>query len=445
VIQVSQAFEKFLRGEDRLARLLCELPAYTPSAEAEFEAVFARAAQAAQTTAIATPPRAAATVTTSPSPAPETAARLEAIPSAFEPPASLEANFLKMAASIESAQAPRREAVLTGIAKGDSPQAMLGAALAPASEEWLRAQAVTAPATQAAPAATAVKKRAFLRFRCFDLRWAALAGLLAAISTQLVLTLTPDAQQVAVQDAFQTAMLAKDASKKAELGQNAEPALAEAQVALEQTPGAMRQGAQDKGKLAARERHAAPGSGMAQDARADARAAQPAPPAAARVAEQTSRPGKMAASGITNTPKEEGPAREGATGEIARQEAKQVERKMPAEQPVSTAAKQPRPPTLAAAPMTRQNSVDTGIIATLADDPADIAARLPARPAGAVWTVWAVYSRHIGQPELDRWLETLRQHIPESSRPARFELIRDDASGGPSHLRIVPPTLPAVR
>jgi hypothetical protein len=263
---------------------------------------------------------------------------------------------------------------------------MLGAAIAPSSEEWLRAQAVTAPATQAAPAATAVKKRAFLGFRCFDLRWAALAGLLAAISTQLVLTLTPDAQQVAVQDAFQTAM-----------------------------------------------------------ARADARAAQPAPPAAARVAEQTSRPGKMAASGITNTPKEEGPAREGATGEIARQEAKQVERKMPAEQPVSTAAKQPRPPTLAAAPMTRQNSVDTGIIATLADDPADIAARLPARPAGAVWTVWAVYSRHIGQPELDRWLETLRQHIPESSRPARFELIRDDASGGPSHLRIVPPTLPAVR
>ena len=125
--------------------------------------------------------------------------------------------------------------------------------------------------------------------------------------------------------------------------------------------------------------------------------------------EQTSRPGKMAANGITNTPKEEGPA------------------------------------TLAAAPMTRQNSVDTGISATLADDPADIAARLPARPAGAVWTVWAVYSRHIGQPELDRWLETLRQHIPESSRPARFELIMDDASGGPSHLRIVPPTLPAVR
>lgn len=412
VNQASRAFEKFLQGEDRLARLLCELPAYTPSDEAEFEAAFARAAQAAQaaqTAAIATPPESAATPTTSPSPAPATAARLETIPSAFEPPASLEANFLKMAASIESAQAPRREAVLTGIAKGDSPQAMLGAALAPASEEWLRAQAVAAPATEAAPPATPVKKRAFLGFRCFDLRLAALAGLLAAIGTQLVLTLTPDAQQVAVQDAFQTAMLAKDAAKKEALGQNAEPALAEAQVALEQTPGAMRQGPQDKGKLAARERHAAPGSGMAQDARADARAAQPAPPAAARMTEQTSRPGKMAASGITNTPKEEGPA------------------------------------TLAAAPMTRQKSVDTGISATLADDPADIAARLPARPADAVWTVWAVYSRHIGQPELDRWLETLRQHIPESSRPARFELIRDDASGGPSHLRIVPPTLPAVR
>ena len=118
---MSQAFEKFLHGEDRLARLLCELPVYSPSAE--FEAAFARAAraaQAAQGARMATQTAAAATQTESTTrPTAPGAAPCEAIASAFEPPASLEASFLKMAARIDSAQAPRREAVLTGVAKGD--------------------------------------------------------------------------------------------------------------------------------------------------------------------------------------------------------------------------------------------------------------------------------------------------------------------------------------
>jgi len=178
VNQASQAFEKFLQSEDRLARLLCELPVYAPSAEAEFAAIFARAARAAQAQQEVMRTETAAGQVAASGTARLESTRLDAMPSAFEAPASLEAAFLKMAASVQSAQAPRREAILNGIAKGDSPQAMLGAAIAPSSEEWLRAQAPAAGQThEARQPAPPTRKRSFLGLRWFDLRLAALAGL----------------------------------------------------------------------------------------------------------------------------------------------------------------------------------------------------------------------------------------------------------------------------
>ncbi|HRF04579.1 MAG TPA: hypothetical protein PLP32_08320, partial [Accumulibacter sp.] len=253
--QTSQAFEKFLQGEDRLARLLCDLPAYVPSAAAEFEAAFARAARAAQAQQDAMRTETAAGQAAASGTARLESTRLDAIPSAFEPPASLQASFLKMAASIESAQAPRREAVLRGIAKGDSAQAMLGAAIAPSSEEWLRAQA---PAAPPAPSSPPARKRAFLGFRWFDLRLAALACVVAAIGTQLVLMSHPDPQQVAMQAVFEKALARREASNEADLAKETKGPLADAQLALEQTSAGMLQGRQDRARLAAAEQEAAP-------------------------------------------------------------------------------------------------------------------------------------------------------------------------------------------
>ena len=422
---MSQAFEKFLHGEDRLARLLCELPVYSPSAE--FEAAFARAAraaQAAQGARMATQTAAAATQTESTTrPTAPGAAPCEAIASAFEPPASLEASFLKMAARIDSAQAPRREAVLTGVAKGGSPQALLGTAIAPASEEWLRAQAAAVAPAQPAPPSPAVEKRAFLGFRWFDLRLAALACLLAAIGTQLVLTHYPDAQQVAGQAAFQTAMVTKEVPSKAEFAAR-EP---------EAAPSPLK-----KNTAAALPPHPRPAA-SANSPPPDS-SSPPAPRTLADAVEAPARPldGKATGPGTL------------ASGNIALPEAGQAERKAAAEDAVSTAAGKPRPAMLAASPkvapaptpMARQHAAETSTRATLADDPARIASQLPARPAGAVWTV---YSSRIGQPELEHWLEALRRQIPETIRPARFELIQDDTSGGPNDLRIVPPAPPERR
>jgi hypothetical protein len=504
VNQASQAFEKFLQSEDRLARLLCELPVYAPSAEAEFAAIFARAARAAQAQQEVMRTETAAGQVAASGTARLESTRLDAMPSAFEAPASLEAAFLKMAASVQSAQAPRREAILNGIAKGDSPQAMLGAAIAPSSEEWLRAQAPAAGQThEARQPAPPTRKRSFLGLRWFDLRLAALACVLAVVGTQLALIDDPDPTQIAVQEAFEKPLAKRDSSKEADLAHDARGPLADAQLALNQSNGAMLQSRQDKARLAAAEGEAAPSalkksearpsapraqfadaidapnpespsppppvtpapagklavaeaielparlaagkvarpsalaSGMADKVHAEARSA---PPAAARMAVPASRPEQMTASGIPDSRKEKAAPREHPIGQIAAQETKQRADESPAEEPAGATAAMPRPATVAAGPAqtNRQQASDSGISATLADDPARIATLLPSRPAGAVWSI---YNSQPRQPELARWLEALRRHIPESGRPARFELIKDEAGPSPMQLRIVPPAL----
>jgi hypothetical protein len=466
--QASQAFEKFLQGEDRLARLLCELPAYVPSAAAEFEAAFARAARAAQAQQDAMRTATAAGQAAASGTARLESTRLDAIPSAFEPPASLQASFLKMAASIESAQAPRREAILRGIANGDSPQAMLGAAIAPSSEKWLRAQAPAAAQGQPnghdsrdapddeshdrpspargegsfvsrlrdfhAPPSPPARKRAFLGFRWFDLRLAALACVVAVIGTQLVLMSHPDPQQVAMQAVFEKALAPRESSNEAGLAQETKGPLADAQLALEQTNAGMLQGRQDRARLAAAEQEAAPT--LRKKSAADAAAPQ------ARLADL--------ADGPPARPSPPPPAAPAA--KLALTEAIETAAQQRASES-ATAPGRPSPATRAAAPSMAASPVPTsrqqateggisGISATLADDPADIASQLPARPAGAVWMV---YSSQPSQAELERWLEALRQQIPESSRPARFELIRENARRDPQQLRIVPPALPGTR
>jgi hypothetical protein len=472
--QASQAFEKFLQGEDRLARLLCELPAYVPSAAAEFEAAFARAARAAQAQQDAMRTATAAGQAAASGTARLESTRLDAIPSAFEPPASLQASFLKMAASIESAQAPRREAILRGIANGDSPQAMLGAAIAPSSEKWLRAQAPAAAQGQPnghdsrdapddeshdrsplfpnpspargegsfvsrlrdfhAPPSPPARKRAFLGFRWFDLRLAALACVLAVIGTQLALMSDPDPQQVAVQEVFEKALAPRDSSNEAGLAQD------------DQGSSRRRATCAEADKCG----HAAKPAGQGQARRSGARGGtHPRKKSAADAAAPQARLADLA-DGPPARPSPPPPAAPAA--KLALTEAIETAAQQRASES-ATAPGRPSPATRAAAPSMAASPVPTsrqqateggisGISATLADDPADIASQLPARPAGAVWMV---YSSQPSQAELERWLEALRQQIPESSRPARFELIRENARRDPQQLRIVPPALPGTR
>ena len=497
------AFERFLAGEDRLAALLQALPAYAPSAE--FEAAFAAAARAAQAE------REAIT---------ETIAEAPAL--SFAPPASLAASFLKMAASIDAAQAPRRDALLADIAKGASPEAAIGAALQPATAEWLSSQA-----KQTTPSKTeqATRKSGWLGFSWFDLRLAGLATLLAAVGVQLVLKFQPSPQQVAVQDVFQEALApaapaaAEVPVETRELAQTAERSLADAQSALDRAQAANLALQQDKAKTRAEPeasarkqkteiaqaaapaeigppahlivgapKPAAIAGGMPAEPHADSLSAQPAPSAAPMALVQASSLDKSVAGGFpalrdaTEAPER----RERAIGEIALNDSKEAERaqaapakKLAPPPPAMAIAPAPAPaaapaaarfsssrqdapmaeakasraapaallrpapaPMMAAAPATSRditNKLDAlreSVSARLSDAPADVAARLPLRPAGQSW---AVYCAAPDRAELRSWLETLRQSIPAKHRPDHFLILKED--GPPDALRIMPPPL----
>lgn len=107
-------FERFLSGEDALSRLIHAQPAFTPSAEQEarlFASLRAHPEKVSQ--------------------------ELE-----FEPPASLEENFLHEMHLIQQAQAPRRAAQLTRLQRGESPSSIFGHDLSQQTRNWLAEQQV---------------------------------------------------------------------------------------------------------------------------------------------------------------------------------------------------------------------------------------------------------------------------------------------------------------
>ncbi|GAB2894029.1 hypothetical protein GCM10027046_23740 [Uliginosibacterium flavum] len=519
------AFERFLAGEDRLAGLLQALPAYEP--RAEFEAAFAAAARAAQTAhdvgaseagdlSLDQGTRTIASFASSYKNQPD--------PQGFTPPASLEASFLKMAARIDAAQAPRRDALLADIAKGASPKAAIGAALQPATAKWLSAQATqTTPAKAAKP----TRKPGWLGFSWFDLRLAGLATILAAVGVQLVLKYQPSPQQVAVQDVFQEA-LAPAAPTAAEvpaearnLAQTAERSLADAQSALDRAQAANLALQQDKAKtrvepealthkqkpeiaqaaapaeigppahlIASAPKPTGIAGGMPAEPHAKSLSAQPALSAAPIAPVQTGSLDKSVAGGFPSMRGEVDPPerRERAIGEIALNDSKEAERAQPAAKKLSPAPAMARAPAaapaaapdnnpgfsssrqdapmaeakasrvapaairLAPAPMmapapaaaitparditNKLDALRESVSARLGDAPADVAARLPLRPAGQSW---AVYSPTPERAELRAWLEALRKSIPARHRPDHFVILKED--GPPDALRIMPPPL----
>ena len=131
----SSAFQRFMQGEDELSALLRQaLPAY--EAPAGMEARFREQVQALQAG------RAAAVTAMS-----------------FEAPASQSLAFARLAADVQSAQAPRRDAVLGQIRSGRPASEVLGAAISEQGLAWLQQQSRTAAPAQPAPAVRSPARR----------------------------------------------------------------------------------------------------------------------------------------------------------------------------------------------------------------------------------------------------------------------------------------------
>jgi hypothetical protein len=140
--------------------------------------------------------------------------------------------------------------------------------------------------------------------------------------------------------------------------------------------------------------------------------------------------------------------RERGLGEAAAEEKKSAEAPPKlakrATQPDTLAARRAAiaPVVAAAAPMpspdmtAKLDALRESTSARLADAPADVAARLPLRPAGQVW---AIYSAAPERADVRAWVAALRQSIPANHRPDRFLIIKED--GPPDMLRIMAPPL----
>ncbi|MDQ8021819.1 MAG: hypothetical protein REI94_08275 [Moraxellaceae bacterium] len=170
------SFERFLRGEDGLSALLRELPTFEPPAQmAEDFAQAARVAQASHD-------------------APSAALAVDIL--SFEPPAGMQADFARMAAKLQAEQAPRREAVIAQLARGDDAAEVLGGDISARTRDWLdRQQAAKAER----PAVTPAHKP---RFRWLPgLGLAASAALVAGVATQWLMRGEAPVDTVALNEA----------------------------------------------------------------------------------------------------------------------------------------------------------------------------------------------------------------------------------------------------
>ncbi|WP_416048027.1 hypothetical protein [Cupriavidus basilensis] len=145
------ADERFIAGEDRLAALLRELPAFVPPASLEASVMAAaRAEQAARNAPAPLPPASLPAKVRAYAEQAEAPADDDELD--FTPPAGLQASVMAQAARMQAAQATRRHAVLEEIRRGDVPQSVLGAPVSEAAQAWLREQALPAqPAAGAEP------------------------------------------------------------------------------------------------------------------------------------------------------------------------------------------------------------------------------------------------------------------------------------------------------
>lgn len=111
------AFERFLAGDDALARLIRNQPAFEPSAEQEARLLAAISSL-------------------------ESASESDFD---FDPPAHMEAAFLQHMHAVQQDQAPRRDALLSRLHSGEAASELLGHPVSSATQDWLASQPAPAP------------------------------------------------------------------------------------------------------------------------------------------------------------------------------------------------------------------------------------------------------------------------------------------------------------
>lgn len=442
------SFQSFLQGEDRLAALLRALPAYAPPAS--LERTFLAAARAAQREVEQGRPAAAPAATDF----------------GFAPPPSLEANFRKLAASVDAAQATRREALLGEIAQGKSPAEALGVDVRAETAAWLarraQEQAASPPVSKPPPP----RSWAFLHWKWLGL--AASAAVVAAVATQVFLPQGDPNTELAMREAFEAARLpaesvpqvaiapaAPASAKPAAPGLQAEAAkrsveraatapqatmreaLVAREAASEEARGAARATAEPKESL----------PGLPTESRQDAFSSPPAPPPrqAAPTAKADTELARSAADAappvVAAAPAAPAPL-ERRSMAAAPVPAPALSERARESYAVASAPKPVEPPALARAPVPAKIAapVTESLRATLGDDPVVIAARLPVRDKGLTW---ALYAAQPDLPALRAWAERLRAQ-PALQGSAALLILRDPDLP-PDALRIVvPPNLPAA-
>ena len=354
--------DAFIEGRGRLGALLRELPRYEPPADAQARFVAALPADAAPA----------------------------AMPSAdgfFEPPASLADAVLAEAAAIDSAQQPRREAVLRELRQRGAAEALDGE-VGSASEAWLQRQK---PA--AAPRPAPARKRR---------RWLApLGGALAAtvalgVALQVMRPPAEDPLAEVLSEAPPTAALAerKDEASVAFAGRAQSQPDAREDEAVASSDSDTHGPASVADSFAAspaRSIAAAPASGVAS--LSDSARLQAAPPPAPPVAQRKERVvAKMADKRLNRAPTKPSapiPPRAIAPAPAAPTESVRLGAREAAISALGASRQRaPAGPEPEVAEYARQADAEQGLQVSLDDDPARVSARmLAAEPQVRRWRV----------------------------------------------------------
>ncbi|GAB7546968.1 hypothetical protein [Cupriavidus sp. 8B] len=471
------ADERFIAGEDRLAALLRELPAFVPPASLEASVMAAARAEQAARNAPAPLPQASLPAKVrayaEQAEAPADDAELD-----FTPPAGLQASVMAQAARMQAAQATRRNAVLEEVRRGDAPQRVLGAPVSEAAQAWLREQAH--PAQPAAGEQAAGKPARARPAR----RWWPVLGVLAATLGVGVLSLQIVMRQLDLRDGEITlpaqapAPAADTAANKAAKQADAAKPVAQAAVRPAAQPAPAPQ-AESAGQPASPRADAPVPAPPVQPAQpAPAQASPPAtanaqthraPPAEAqakaaqrlpgRLAEQRASEPKESAAGTTGALSAGAPPAAAAAAAVRAPAPMAPMAPIAPPAPIAPIAPPAPAPTMepprfalraspsqqadaarAPAPAARVQRVGT-LTMSLREEPQLAVERLLSAPAGAEPAAGAQLALRItasapASPEVRAWVERLWQAVPPEHRPPLPYAVQADSTLPPATVRI---------
>lgn len=406
---MSDSFEHFIAGQDKLSTLLRQLPPYEPSSTLDTR--FAEAARNARQQPVAH-------VT-------------------FEAPPGMESDFLRMAAKIDTAQQARRQATLHSIATGTPVDIAMGGSLKEPGKAWLKQQI---PVTRTPPA----RPLRWWQVSWRDIQVIGLAAILAAWCTHFYLQRRPTSTETVMLEAFRQASTAdKDDSQdeSSSLAAKLEEAI---QANLRQHATSLTAGS--PAKRSVHEAHAASTASPTDKPQHNSTpkenqlAAQTAPQEQGEpsVAVLATAP---AADTLESVPETRGQLQHREAAEIKLLKALPAprspavstgapgsdERSSQSEHP-DMAAPAPAP---VAAPAQRSGDAHIPLHASLRDDPSIIAARL----TGSGTVTYTIICFNPEDPALLAWMEKLRRALQENGKKNLIK-VQKDTNLGESHLLI---------